>query len=128
MLLKIKKKQTNKIGKFTKGGGGGPFPTHCFLNWGGQKSEIGNFRQIFQFFFCAWPEVFAGSSCRLQPGRQWSSWDGYVQYEEDDEDEDGEDGEDGEGVKVRGEGVVENVDEQFVQEWEEDVLATIGKL
>ena len=52
--------------------------------------------------------------------------DGDVQYD-DDEDEDGEDGEDGEGVKVRGEGVVENVDEQFVQEWEEDVLATIGK-
>ena len=37
------------------------------------------------------------------------------------------DDEEGEDDKaVRGEGIVENVDEQLVQEWEEDVLVTIA--
>ena len=45
------------------------------------------------------------------------------------DDEEGEDGGDEEGdddKAVRGEGVVENVDQQLVQEWEEDVLVTIA--
>ena len=45
---------------------------------------------------------------------------------EDGEDEDGEDEEGEDDKAVRGEGVVENVDEQLVQEWEEDVLVTIA--
>ena len=40
--------------------------------------------------------------------------------------EHGDDEEGGDDKAVRGEGVVENVDEQLVQEWEEDVLVTIA--
>ena len=45
---------------------------------------------------------------------------------EDGEDEDSGDEEGDDDKAVRGEGVVENVDQQLVQEWEEDVLVTIA--
>ena len=49
--------------------------------------------------------------------------DGKGEHGEDGEDgEDGEEGQDGEHFSLRGEGVVQNVNQKFVQEWEKDAL------